>query len=268
MLKQDYIIVISVILIILVFSLYLYYSKQITEGFGFGYPIFPQTTTCTKKNSITDCYKNEPGNFPGLNKSSLYTSNISRSLNRPGRSGDNYYSSRKNPTTYNPPCLTEKPYGNSMATYQYWKWLPALLRRQYQDCDKYECSSSKENGYTALPILENCLTTSGNNKTEPDETLACDPVNPEYYNSPEDFCRLHPEDYPCANWWLKNPEQIRDQSLNPSSWKIPTNIKVKPQVPEMKNDYGFCLSNNSDCKLNDGRGLLMINRFREDHGLC
>jgi len=199
-------------------------------------------------------------NTPGLTESSLYTSKLPRSLNFSGRAQDNFYSSESTPTHFNPPCLTKKPYGNAMATYNYWKYLPNLLEAQYVDCDKYMCANHHNNGYTALPSSE---------PSSACETLACDMVNQDYYNSSEDYCRKHPHSYPCPNWWMKNPEQIADLSRPGCGIKkLPKKIQVKSKVPRKANPWGFCLSEESDCQINDGKGYLMISRGREDQALC
>lgn len=212
---------------------------------------------------------NKSSSPPGTAYSSLYTSDLSRSIYNSGRPQDQHFSSKKNPAPFTPPCLTKKPYGNSMSTYYYWKYLPNMLEKQYASCDKYGCSNKSQNGYTALPRLERCTATSSAGKVEPEGTLACDPVNQEYYNSSEDFCRTHPEHYPCANWWMNNPAQIRDVSRPTGCTEtIPPDTKMAPQVLANAEVSGFCLAGDPNCKLDDGRPMLMIQRHREDHGLC
>lgn len=221
--------------------------------------VLPKSNTCIKE----DCNKGQ-----GLAYSSLYTSSNPRSLYfKEGRLQDAHYSSQKTPKSYNPPCLTKKPYGNASAVYRWWQNFPNLLAKQYQSCDKYSCGNCVENGYNALPRLEKCIKTDAG-KVEQAETLACDVVNQDYYNSPEEFCRNHPEDYPCPNWWRKNPEQVRDVSISPRNLSFPTHTNVDPQVAKTENNLGYCLAGDPDCELNDGRGLLMIQRGREDHALC
>lgn len=221
--------------------------------------VLPKPDTCIKE----DCNKGE-----GLSYSSLYTSEIPRSLYfKEGRLQDDHYSSQMTPKLYDSPCLSKKPYGNASATYRLWKEFPKLLAKQYKSCDEYTCSNEIENGYNALPRLSKCIKTDSG-KVEQAETLACDVVNQEYYNSPEEFCRTHPEDYPCPNWWLKNPQQICDASISLSNLSFPTHTKMKPQTTHTENDLGYCLAGDPTCELNDGRGLLMIQRGREDHGLC
>lgn len=211
---------------------------------------------------------NKTPDAPGLAYSSLYTSDLPRSIDFPGRTQDQYYSSQKTPAPFDPPCLTGKPYGNAMAIYNYWKYLPNLLESQYLECDKYKCANHTLNGYEALPRLEKCTQTKAG-KVEPGPTLACDVVNQQYYNSSEDFCRDHPEHYPCANWWMNNPVQIRDVSRADSAiGHLPKNIKVTPSNPPEPNTEGFCLSGDPNCQLTDGKALLMIQRHREDQGLC
>jgi len=219
--------------------------------------ILPKPNTYIKDNC---------NNSRGLAFSSLYTSEMPRSLYfKEGRLQDAHYSSRKTPKSYVPPCLTKKPYGNANAIYRWWKKFPQLLSKQYASCDKYTCDNRVENGYNALPRLERCIKTDAG-KVEQSETLACDVVNQEYYNSPEQYCRNHPEDYPCPNWWKKNPEQVRDISISPNS--CIKNTKVKPQVANTPNKKGFCLAGDPGYDLSDGVGLLMVQRHREDHGLC
>lgn len=165
---------------------------------------------------------------PNIATSMMYTSTLPRSLTGPGKADDAYFSSQTTPNPFNPPCLTGAPYGNSMATYNYWKLLPKLLQLQYTDCDKYQCSTTSQNGYTALPNLDfisasnsgasglSALSGQGGIAAPlGGPTLACDPVNQDYYNSSEDFCRTHPEHYPCPNWWMNNSPQIRDVTRIP-----------------------------------------------------
>lgn len=261
-------------------------------------------TNCTKKPTCKDP--------PNINQSIMYTSSLPRSLVGPGKATDAYFSSRTTPAPFKPPCLTGTPYGNSMATYNYWKLLPKLLQLQYTDCDKYGCSTKSQNGFTALPNLD-AISASNSGASglavKSGEggiasplgapTLACDPVNQDYYNSSEDFCRTHPDSYPCANWWMNNSPQIRDVTRIPgyeclaqfgaqgkgdnirckngvynTSDLLPSN-NMGPESPFGISTYsqterfpGFCLANDPNCKLNDGQGILAIKRGREDQALC
>lgn len=236
----------------------LFYFRKRNNVEGFVDLILPKSNVCAP---LENCPTK-------IDYSNLYTSDIPRSLYfKEGRLQDTDYSSQKNPKKYNPPCLTKKPYGNSMALYRYWKQLPDLLAKQYSSCDKYMCGNKYENGYTALPKLERCIKTDAG-KVEQMQTLACDVVNQDYYNSPEEFCRTHPEDYPCPNWWRKNPEQVRDVTISPRNLSFPKYSKVKPQVPYTENNKGFCLSTNPKCNFKDGPGILMVMRGREDRALC
>lgn len=257
-------------------------------------------------------------NPPNIATSMMYTSALPRSLTGPGKADDAYFSSRTTPAPYNPPCLTGTPYGNSMATYNYWKLLPKLLQLQYTDCDKYECSTTSQNGYTALPNLDFIsASNSGSSGLAVKSgaggiaaplgapTLACDPVNQDYYNSSEDFCRTHPDSYPCANWWMNNSPQIRDVTRIPgyeclsqfgaqdsedgikckngvysTSDLLPSKKLSDNNINNMDSPFGistysqkkqfpgFCLATDPNCQLDDGQGILAIRRGNEDQGLC
>lgn len=266
-------------------------------------------TNCTQKPTCKDP--------PNIAQSMMYTSSLPRSLVGPGKADDAYFSSQTTPAPFKPPCLTGTPYGNSMATYNYWKLLPKLLQLQYTDCDKYECSTTSQNGFTALPNLDSISASnsgasgltvkSGSGGIAAPlgaPTLACDPVNQDYYNSSEDFCRTHPDAYPCANWWMNNSPQIRDVTRVPgyeclaqfgaqsnedkikcgnngvynTSDLLPSSnigVDMGPESPFGISTYsqkekftGFCLSNDPNCKLDDGQGILAIKRGREDQALC
>ena len=236
---------------------------------------FRNTGECSKCGANEffqcNCRNNQAGcvNNAAVAKSSLYTSDLPRSLYTSyGSYGDKNFSSRKNPAYYKPPCLTNKPYGNPQASYYYWKYLPNMLESQYVDCNKYGCSNLELNGYTALPTLEETIG-EGQSKVDPDGTFACS-VHPDYFNSPERFCKEHPEHYPCPNWWMKNPVQFPiDNTANFNVPCIKREMPVKPQVPYTPNDHGFCVpEQDPTCALNDGKAAVMIRAGREDIALC
>ena len=232
-------------------------------------------TNCIQKPTCKDP--------PDIATSLMYTSSLPRSSVGPGKATDSYYSSRTTPNPFKPPCLTGQPYGNSMATYNYFKLLPKLLQLQYTDCDKYGCSSESANGYTALPSMDSIpgfntsLASAGFAAGLGAPTLACDNVNQQYYNSSEDFCRDHPTDYPCPNWWMNNSPQIRDVTRIPGykclAHMVTTyNKQSKKSIEQEKalraRAPGFCLETDPNCKLDDGPSILAIHSGREDQGLC
>ena len=206
-------------------------------------------------------------NNSGTDTSSLYTSILPRSIyTKEGRLQNSHWANNKNPKSHDPPCLTKTPYGNAMAMYYYWKYLPNLLEKQYESCDKYKCANQTLNGYNAIPNITDTVG-YGREKMKPDWTLSCS-THPDYYNSPERFCEKHPEHYPCANWWMKNPEQIKDITVQMDLKCLPKKMPMLPKVARTKNNLGFCLANDPKCNMNDGGGLLMIQRHREDRALC
>lgn len=202
---------------------------------------------------------------PPVNRSYMYTSDIGRSKDvLEGKLNDCMFSGESTPKSFNPPCLTEKPYGNWQASYYYWKYLPDINRKLYRNCDKYRCSTCAQNGETALAYGKESMD-KGQNRISPKNTCACS-IDPEYFENPEEFCRRNPNKIPCENNWIKDPPQIKDQTAPIPCVKPCKDDRYKPQVPAMKNNYGFNLANTGD--VTDGRLILTIRPEFEDILTC
>jgi hypothetical protein len=201
---------------------------------------------------------------PPVNRSYMYTSQLPRGISvLEGKANDCMFAGQSTPAHYNPPCLTDKPYGNWQSSYYYWKYLPEMTSRMYDSCDMYRCSTCNLNGGTALAYGKETLGT-GQTRVSPKYTCACS-IDPKYYENPTEFCKRNPNSWPCPNSWMKNAPQIKDLT-DPIKCVKPCNVKFGPQVPACKNDFGFNLAITGE--VTDGRPIIEIRPEFEDILTC
>ena len=190
------------------------------------------------------------------------SSSIPRSIyTKYGRLTDSHWSSNKLQTAFDNPCLTEKPYSFVHFPTWVWKNWNFFTEKKYLHCDRYSCQTGYQNGYTAEPVIQK-------NPVQVGPTISKS-ITKNYYPGSTPFCANNPNTYPCINWWVKNPEQIPDKTVDIRRPKLVEGLT--PQVAYHSNDIGFCIENetNPDCQFQDGKPVLFLTKQTSiDRALC
>jgi hypothetical protein len=145
---------------------------------------------------------------------------------------------------YNNSCLTSKPYGSpgSEGPLSNWAEREKYMRQEYASCSAYRCgdlSALKDNEPIGVQNLRRIRVSS---------------IPEEYYHNPVDYCRAHPDSYPCPNHWLASPgEPAADSRLDHKILPAPLQGLAK---------------HIKDSQINDNYHTRVLYPQREDHGLC
>ncbi len=144
---------------------------------------------------------------------------------------------------YHNTCMTagEGPYGfpASQGLYKYWQDRPKSWAVEYSDeriVGNMDKVVSNRAPIYAAPVPA-------------DERPS---VASEYYHNPVDYCKLHPNNYPCPNYWLVKPGKVSVGSDNMSVDGLLTGR------------FGHV----QDRDIDDNYHTRIINPEREDHGRC
>lgn len=163
-------------------------------------------------------------------------------------------------STYNNICLTCKPYGTpgTENIYNYWKNIEKRWRKEYAPY-KIKQSGDVRETHAKSSLCNSAATNSHS-------------IGLNYYHDPVAYCKVHPDRYPCPNYWL-----VKRDSKNADFKGIDSDFThasgdmslkdinaLKPYEAVRNGDFEHTLDKN----INDNYHTRIINTEREDHGLC
>lgn len=93
---------------------------------------------------------------------------------------------------YKNTCLTKDPHGfpESDGPSQYWKDRPKSWKVEYSS-ERIDCNMDRVR--PSVPEAEKAY--------RPTRTRT---IDPEYYENPVEYCKQHPDKYPCPNYWKED----------------------------------------------------------------
>lgn len=147
---------------------------------------------------------------------------------------------------YTNTCLTKKPYGfpSHSNMYRYWRDRPKSWAVEYSEERVRGDINNVRSNQEPSSILAG---------SQPAPAAAGGP-SLNYYHNPDGYCLQYPDEYPCPNYWRGGPH-IRTHISGDMS---------KPVPGLLAGNFGHVL----DKDINDNYHIRVVEKGREDHGLC
>lgn|SRR3989338_371564 len=159
-------------------------------------------------------------------------------------------------------CLTCKPFGFHDPKFYYWYNRESNLPKEVSTCNMYQCRTPQLNGWNALGTQD--YTSYSPRKTDVHS------ISVDYYHDPVSYCAVHPNRYPCPNYWVSRKwsgKAKRYGDFPTEDLRLP---KMKDHVlPQVKTPCRKCCRHElSGCAVNDNERTLIVGIQKEDHATC